>query len=258
MNDSITVKDTSHCWCGEDVSTVYLAGVWQEENFIIGKCRSCGTLRTLDVSQRKFISENYIYEELAFRHSQSLKTIEDEIVRKQSDNTLSVLEVGCNTGAFLRLLKSRNRFNLLVGQDFNRQAIELNKDNEIELTDEPLSKISRTFRLIILMHVLEHVRDIRDLSSEIHRLTEKNGYLYICVPNINSYNFKRGGSEWGALNPVDHRWHFSKESLRRLAREIFPDWEIQYLSISWIWPSRFGIINWLAEGDQLELILHRK
>lgn len=251
------MKTIEKCWCGHSVVGNVISGVWQGESFTIGHCVQCGTNRTVSVTNNNFLPENYLYEELSHRHYCSMQTIEKFVFRKDEGARKSVLEIGCNTGAFLRLLASRYPDLVLTGQDFNSSAVNRNVHKGIKLTDRPINEIDGVFDLIILMHVLEHIDDLSEFFREIGRIAATSSFIYICVPNFSSFNYLRQKQNWGALNPVDHNWHFTNKSIIKVLSTLCPEWSVVHACTSWIWPTRSRLFNKVFSGDQLEVVLKR-
>ena len=78
------------------------------------------------------------------------------------------------------------------------------------------------------------------------------------MPNIKSYNAQKNIYNWGALNPSQHLWHFSKDSLVKTIKHFLPDSKIIHLEDSWIWsPHKIikTLLNSFLEKDQIELVI---
>ncbi len=71
------------------------------------------------------------------------------------------------------------------------------------------------FDIIMLNHVLEHFTDLHKVMEKIKLLLKPNGYLYIRVPNHDSYDRRKMRENWPAYLPF-HISYFSEKSLRLL------------------------------------------
>lgn len=129
-----------------------------------------------------------------------------------------VCDVGCGNGVFTSFLKKTIECRL-TGVDGSFYALQkaarvfdslhLVKD----FSSERLPFDDNSFDLIINKDVLEHLLDPEFLVQEMSRITKKNGYLLILVPN----HFTIGGRIQLLLNntidpfnyfPNSHRWNF--------------------------------------------------
>ena len=50
------------------------------------------------------------------------------------------------------------------------------------------------------------------------KLLEKNGFLIIAVPNINSFDSKYYKEKWAALDVPRHLWHFTRNGIESLLK----------------------------------------
>ncbi|WP_345635160.1 methyltransferase domain-containing protein, partial [Rugosimonospora acidiphila] len=65
----------------------------------------------------------------------------------------------------------------------------------------------------------EHVEDPRAFLGAAREALVPGGWLALEVPNIASAGARRLGTAWQGLQPEHHRWHFTPESLIRLAMQ---------------------------------------
>jgi len=107
----------------------------------------------------------------------------------------AVLDFGCGSGAVLPLLAGLA--DRVVGVDINLgpyralcshffsfpQSLEV-----YETKDHSLSRFSNeTFDVIILLDVLEHVDNLRDVFAELCRVTKPGGMMIVCGPTENLF-----------------------------------------------------------------------
>jgi ubiquinone/menaquinone biosynthesis C-methylase UbiE len=102
----------------------------------------------------------------------------------------NMLDVGCGNGE--RTMRIAGYFNI---QPFNvhgvdnddKRLIESNKifiANRIDLEKGALPYKSEMFDLVVCNQVLEHLKNFREIFSEITRVTTKEGYIVIGIPNL--------------------------------------------------------------------------
>lgn len=75
---------------------------------------------------------------------------------------------------------------------------------------------SKSFDVVSLYDVLEHVPNLRLLLREIHRMLKPGGIIAIQSPNIESLAFSILRTRWNWLLVPQHLWHFSGRSLDRV------------------------------------------
>jgi len=86
----------------------------------------------------------------------------------------------------------------------------------------------KTFDVVVLNHVLEHLERPGETLREARRILKRDGVLVIGVPNIESIMARLLGAGWYSLKPDEHVWHFCPATLCRLVRERgfeVIDWE---------------------------------
>jgi 2-polyprenyl-3-methyl-5-hydroxy-6-metoxy-1,4-benzoquinol methylase len=97
----------------------------------------------------------------------------------------TVLDMGCSTGHFMDLIKSKT--GALHGYDLNANEVNFCK-NELELnvSNAPLADRfeENTFDYITLMFVLEHIADPVAFLNHLKKFLKPDGKLLIVVPNI--------------------------------------------------------------------------
>jgi SAM-dependent methyltransferase len=133
------------------------------------------------------------------------------------------LDIGCARGEYL--LRVRERYPSLavsgvepspIDARYARESFSLDVANTtIEEADLP----DRSFDLVTLFHVLEHVQDPPETLRRVRRLLAPDGVLVVEVPNmaLSRLPLPLGRSILapGYHNP-EHLWHFTPPTLRRL------------------------------------------
>lgn len=201
-----------------------------KEKFTIVKCSGCGFHFTNPVPTESIIGNYYKSEEYV-SHSSSRKGIINRaysIVRnytlKQKVNLLSsytkknsLLDIGAGTGHFLNLAKNQGfEIQGLEPDGDAREYANQNFNLSLDTLDE-LTKISSDSKDIITMwHVLEHVYHLKRDLTEILRVLKSGGYLFIAVPNMDSWDARFYKSYWAAYDVPRHLYHFQKETIQNL------------------------------------------
>ncbi|MFH0766045.1 MAG: class I SAM-dependent methyltransferase [Calditrichota bacterium] len=132
---------------------------------------------------------------------------------KQHAQVNRVLELGCGSGSNLVLLNQINPHLELHGVDLRDGGglPEYIRFHKMDLDADPsLPYPDESFDLILLTHVLEHLRNPLSLAREINRILKCGGYLYVEAPNwvslfIPSFSFQR--RQHGPFNFFDDPTH---------------------------------------------------
>lgn len=129
---------------------------------------------------------------------------------------LKVLDMGCFTGEFLKLLQEKGAD--VYGIELQEEAVKIATKKlpgrvfKVDVSHEALPDMK--YDVITLLGVIEHVTDPIKLLKKSTDLLKKEGILMIQTPNSNSYFAKIMGKLWPPYSPVEHIHLFSKESLR--------------------------------------------
>lgn len=123
-----------------------------------------------------------------------------EILKKYIKPNISVLDIGCGTGAIDFFLS--NRGCKVTGLDISENAIKIAMLNSKNLGFEkktnyfvakfPNIKLHKKYDLIICSEVLEHLSDDRKAVILIHDLLKKRGVLVASSPSVNAPLFRLG------------------------------------------------------------------
>ncbi|OLE50567.1 MAG: hypothetical protein AUI36_19180 [Cyanobacteria bacterium 13_1_40CM_2_61_4] len=75
------------------------------------------------------------------------------------------------------------------------------------------------FDVALLSHVLEHVPEPHQLLQDVRSRLNKNGIVYVKVPNFGSWTVRHVvRRKWAGFLPLQHVWYFDRHSLSRLMR----------------------------------------
>ena len=135
------------------------------------------------------------------------------------DRRMRILDVGCANGTMLGALKQFGYVNL-CGVDLSPGCVESTKRRyDIKAHVGSLSDLSQgigKFDFVILSHVLEHVKELRQALYHVRELLPASGYLYVEVPDASRYaDFVF--SPFQDFN-TEHINHFSLQGLTNLLR----------------------------------------
>ncbi len=178
---------------------------WNYNFFKIYNCSNCFHEFTLPfkAGDIEFYKKNEIYYNLKTQmennlippsHFDILHKILTTIKKTFKDNKIKILDFGCGSGFYLYELKKRG-YNDSLGIDFNEEVISAAKEvygiNAEKLDLNYLLINNYKFDLILLNQVLEHVDEPLELLKNLHKLLNKDGILFISVPNINYFKIRK-------------------------------------------------------------------
>jgi SAM-dependent methyltransferase len=138
------------------------------------------------------------------------------------DCSSNILDIGCANGGLLKSLRQLG-YKKILGIDPSKVCC--NHVNNLgiqciegDIFSESFRLVSKTFDCIILSHVLEHIRDLDKAIELIKNKLNKNGILYIEVPDASRYN------EYYVVPyyyiDCEHINHFSPQALNNLMQNF--------------------------------------
>lgn len=201
-----------------------------KELFTIVRCASCGFHFTQPRPEETVIG-NYYKSEDYVSHSSSNKGVINTLYGIVRNKTLrekvnwvsavatgkELLDVGCGTGHFLSAASAKgfHAIGLEPDEDARKFAQEQNNVKVCPIS-ELYSLRENTFDVITMWHVLEHVYHLNEDVAQLKKLLKNNGYLFVAVPNMNSYDANYYKEYWAAYDVPRHLYHFQKLDIERL------------------------------------------
>lgn len=185
----------------EQVSTKRLAGCYQKiiectsEEFygthpLISKYRSLETgyeffypfdIEGRESLYRKLEQNDWYYMDNKWEYAEALNFVLPED---------KVLEIGCGTGAFLKILHARQRHSP-VGLELNEEAVQKARLSGLsvykELVQHYVNDKESFFDMVCCFQVLEHIANVRDFVQSALKALKPNGRLVVCVPDNDSF-----------------------------------------------------------------------
>ncbi|MEX2235019.1 MAG: class I SAM-dependent methyltransferase [Cyclobacteriaceae bacterium] len=199
------------------------------ETFTLQKCKACGFVITNPRPEENKLPD-YYQSEAYISHSNKSPSLVDKVykvsrtftlkwkynlIRKHSLNKpVSILDYGCGTGAFLEECKKHKM--IISGVEPSTTARTQAKEiTETEIASH-INELNTDFDVITLWHVLEHISDLNETISRLKSHMNKNGTMFIAVPNLQSLDANRYGEYWAGYDVPRHLWHFSRATMRML------------------------------------------
>jgi len=213
-------KKNLHCETKDYLVTGKRFKVYLDQNNIIGKTFPVPTKEEI---HRYYDSEKYYphslnkksFSGLLYDTSRKLMHKKKLIwMRTHLKLNSKVLDYGCGSGGFVKYLRG-NSINA-YGYDPN---INFNGDDFASYLTNTGSWKRQKYEIIILWHVLEHAHNPFDLIKSLKKHLNKNGKIYIAIPNFKSYDSKYYGKYWAGYDLPRHLWHFSRKSIYQIAKK---------------------------------------
>ena len=199
------------------------------ETFELVSCHGCGLVFT-NPQPAKHELPKYYQSDAYISHSNKSRDVigqlykfgraftlrwKHNLVRRHSiKDPHSILDFGCGTGSFLReCVKHNLKISGVEPSDTARLQAQETTGSHIE---HDLSKITGQFDAITLWHVLEHIPDLTQTLNSLTNYLNKDGTMFIAVPNLNSQDAAVYREYWAAYDVPRHLWHFSRTSMQQL------------------------------------------
>ena len=129
------------------------------------------------------------------------------------------LDIGAGNGVFMEFVQNKNwKTSGVELDDSSRKAIE-EKSLEVEKTIYDLEN-SKTYDVITMWHVLEHIFDLKKDIAHIISKLNKDGVLIVALPNCESYDAEKYKSFWAAYDLPIHLYHFRPTQVKQLFKEF--------------------------------------
>jgi glycosyltransferase involved in cell wall biosynthesis/2-polyprenyl-3-methyl-5-hydroxy-6-metoxy-1,4-benzoquinol methylase len=162
------------------------------------------------------------------------------------------LNVGCDTGKLLDALKAKTKWKLSGLETRPSAAAEaISKGHQIYGTtlEEAAvsSQITKCFDLIYLDRRIERFEEPRFSLRNVAVLLNPGGFLVLSTPNLDSKQLELFGSAWAQWKPEEHRYIFSKKSLKGMLSLAGFGW-VRLLTVSYPDSTALSLENFSERG----------
>lgn len=201
--------------------------IWRSSKILpdlkVGFCETCSFYHAYPYPNEDFLSNYYDgYKIPCPLHQEELDRV-SKMIGSRFSTSADIVDIGCGKGELLATLK-KHGFKNLYGTEFGHMAEEAKKMEAITIFPydiygfcEWCKKESRIFDCVILINVLEHVPNPKNLLKQLKNILSPEGLLVFCVPNDFSvlqkiYLDKTQSKPWFLILP-DHINYFSLETI---------------------------------------------
>tara|TARA_Y100001970_G_scaffold284932_1_gene403377 strand:+ start:10081 stop:10932 length:852 start_codon:yes stop_codon:yes gene_type:complete len=156
-----------------------------------------------------------LFEHLYFFAQYLMLRYKWSIIKKLIPYKIISLDVGSGIGGFAEFCLKRGVNQSIV--ENNLKALKICKKKGLT-TFSSINKIptKSRFNIITFWHSLEHMINLNETLNKCYSLLDKNGFLVIAIPNINSFDSKYYKEKWAALDVPRHLWHFNRRGIEYL------------------------------------------
>lgn len=209
-----------------------------KDGYNVLECASCGFRFTYQLPSEQFLKDYYagLYcqDDGTFKpkggalrrlkYSAFSKYLKYLIARNSQGGggKVRIVELGCGQGDLLKAFKSDPEIEIL-GMDYAAGPVEHLRSLGYRahlggLSEAPVS--SGQLSAVVMLHVLEHVREPEVVLRKAFDLLRKGGVLYAVCPCSAHIKATLAGENWKYLGPPGHLWYFTPKSLRVFAERI--------------------------------------
>ncbi len=212
---------------------------WHQKNgYIVVECENCGFRYVSELPSDDFLREHYrasyCQSDGTFRPKggflRRLKYrafavwLKRAILhhREAKSPAIRILELGCGQGDLLKAFAG-NESVRIIGMDYAAGPIDHLKQGGFEahlggLEEAPVGLPALDG--IVMLHVLEHVRDPAGVIAHAGRLLKRGGLLYVVCPCSGHIKARLAGANWKYLGPPGHLWYFTPHSIHSMASRL--------------------------------------
>jgi len=132
-----------------------------------------------------------------------------------------LLEVGSGLGYLLNV--ARRRGWRVVGLELSQFGAKYARESfQLDVRQQTLEEAAfdgGSFDAVVMRDLIEHVRQPRAVLLEARRVLREGGLLGLSTQNFASVNSRLGGPAWRHLQPEQHLYQFTPDTIRRLLPE---------------------------------------
>ncbi|MBK8367161.1 MAG: class I SAM-dependent methyltransferase [Bacteroidetes bacterium] len=214
-----------HCCVCDNKNPADFKVLYQKEKFSVVECKKCSFTFIPSYFRKQISYENYKDENVAnaVRNGNNFVKIERHKLRydliKKYKPSGSLFDLGAGWGHFM--LTGQMLGYDVYGIEISEQPYLYSK-NDLKLPVDHIDffdmKEDKKFDIVTMWDVLEHIDKADDVIAKCARITAKDGYIVIQVPQIDSYFAKKHKDNWKMMG-LDHVNYFGKKTITQLLKK---------------------------------------
>lgn len=214
-----------HCCVCDNSNPSEFKVLYQKEKFSVVECNKCSFTFIPPYFRKQISYENYKDENVAnaVRNGNNFVKIERHKLRydliKKFKASGSLFDLGAGWGHFM--LTGQMLGYDVYGIEIAEQPYLYSK-NDLKLPVDHIDffemKDDKKFDIVTMWDVLEHIDKADDVIAKCARITAKDGYIVIQVPQIDSYFAKKHKDNWKMMG-LDHVNYFGKKTITQLLKK---------------------------------------
>ncbi len=214
-----------HCCVCDNKNAADFKVLYQKEKFSVVECNKCSFTFIPPYFRKQISYENYKDENVAnaVRNGNNFVKIERHKLRydliKKYKSSGSLFDLGAGWGHFM--LTGQMLGYDVYGIEISEQPYLYSK-NDLKLPVDHIDffdmKEDKKFDIVTMWDVLEHIDKADDVIAKCARITAKDGYIVIQVPQIDSYFAKKHKDNWKMMG-LDHVNYFGKKTITQLLKK---------------------------------------
>ena len=214
-----------HCCVCDNKNPSDFKILYQKEKFSVVECNKCSFTFIPPYFRKQISYENYKDENVAnaVRNGNNFVKIERHKLRynliKKYKPSGSLFDLGAGWGHFM--LTGQMLGYEVYGIEISEQPYLYSK-NDLKLPVDHIDffdmKEDKKFDIVTMWDVLEHIDKADDVIAKCARITAKDGYIVIQVPQIDSYFAKKHKDSWKMMG-LDHVNYFGKKTITQLLKK---------------------------------------
>jgi SAM-dependent methyltransferase len=202
--------------------------VFNLKGFPILRCPACGlgwTVTPPDFDPTRIYTRGYFQGEQADGYAdyqgsraelaaEFRRLLQDIAAAGKSSGRL--LEVGCAYGFFLD--EARHCFEV-SGVEVAEDAVaacQARGLDVVQVADEAFYTRRGPFDLVVLLDVIEHLKNPDGLLRDLHKYTQPGALLVITTGDFDSLLSRIMRRQWRLMTPPQHLWYFTPDAITRL------------------------------------------
>ena len=214
-----------HCCVCDNKNPSDFKVLYKKEKFSVVECNKCSFTFIPPYFRKQISYENYKDENVAnaVRNGNNFVKIERHKLRynliKKYKSSGSLFDLGAGWGHFM--LTGQMLGYDVYGIEISEQPYLYSK-NDLKLPVDHIDffdmKEDKKYDIVTMWDVLEHIDKADDVIAKCARITSKDGYIVIQVPQIDSYFAKKHKDSWKMMG-LDHVNYFGKKTITQLLKK---------------------------------------